>query len=367
MTLCHNDAQDDIEPLYCSLTTRVSLASQYAYLLSAASDDKKFTDIAAEQNEDESSFDEAEYEQNYDVEEHLQYPTEATLDRDEDQRDNAEEVENADDVIDEPAETSLEEVAVAVPATLSNEAVSGAQHTIVPSQSTLDSGHAFLNRSPTSTIRADDAELTVETLARPTDDPGTLSNLPELGEEPVENVMDGSRQEDEFALKSTSPSGDEANQRAEPAVQNGQTENRIDAAHSPDTSITLKLNVSSEENVVDDDIEFDYEEEDAESEANAEDGADQAEGLEEAEEDLFEHENLGDDPDLSIENAELLQSANAGDHTDRNTKTVSPWQPAQAVTPPASPTGSKRKAIDLDDEFDLLETMTPDAKRTRSS
>jgi hypothetical protein len=48
LALSHNDQTDSAEPLYCHLSSRVSLASQHAYLLSAAEQGKTFAEIAAE-------------------------------------------------------------------------------------------------------------------------------------------------------------------------------------------------------------------------------------------------------------------------------------------------------------------------------
>ncbi|KIX07944.1 uncharacterized protein Z518_02598 [Rhinocladiella mackenziei CBS 650.93] len=45
--LCHNDQGHDVQPLYCHLSSRVSLASQYAYLSSAGVEGKTFSEIAA--------------------------------------------------------------------------------------------------------------------------------------------------------------------------------------------------------------------------------------------------------------------------------------------------------------------------------
>ena len=48
LALSHNDQTEAVEPLYCHLTSRVSLASQHAYLRSAAEKGKTFAEIAAE-------------------------------------------------------------------------------------------------------------------------------------------------------------------------------------------------------------------------------------------------------------------------------------------------------------------------------
>lgn len=48
LQLCHNDAGRDVHPLYCHLSSRVSLASQYAYLSSASVEGKTFAEIAAD-------------------------------------------------------------------------------------------------------------------------------------------------------------------------------------------------------------------------------------------------------------------------------------------------------------------------------
>jgi hypothetical protein len=48
LALSHNAQPESVEPLYCHLSSRVSLASQHAYLLSAAEQGKTFADIAAE-------------------------------------------------------------------------------------------------------------------------------------------------------------------------------------------------------------------------------------------------------------------------------------------------------------------------------
>ena len=44
--LCHNDEGHQVQPLYCYLSSRVSLASQYAYLASASTEGKTYTEIA---------------------------------------------------------------------------------------------------------------------------------------------------------------------------------------------------------------------------------------------------------------------------------------------------------------------------------
>lgn len=48
LALCHNEQTEKVEPLYCHLSSRISLASQHAYLLSAIEQGKAFTEIAAE-------------------------------------------------------------------------------------------------------------------------------------------------------------------------------------------------------------------------------------------------------------------------------------------------------------------------------
>jgi hypothetical protein len=48
LALSHNDNVTDVEPLYCSLSSRRSLSSQYAYLQSAARERKTFVQISKE-------------------------------------------------------------------------------------------------------------------------------------------------------------------------------------------------------------------------------------------------------------------------------------------------------------------------------
>ena len=48
LALSHNKQTELVEPLYCHLSSRVSLASQYAYLLGAAEQGKTFAEIASE-------------------------------------------------------------------------------------------------------------------------------------------------------------------------------------------------------------------------------------------------------------------------------------------------------------------------------
>ena len=61
LVLAHNEEVEYVEPLYCNLTSRVCLASQYAYLHTAANQGRTFTEIAAEHlesldgSEDESA------------------------------------------------------------------------------------------------------------------------------------------------------------------------------------------------------------------------------------------------------------------------------------------------------------------------
>ncbi|KIW34843.1 uncharacterized protein PV07_01593 [Cladophialophora immunda] len=49
--LCNNNAGQAIQPLYCHLSSRVSLASQYAYLCSAGAEGKTYAEIAADHSE----------------------------------------------------------------------------------------------------------------------------------------------------------------------------------------------------------------------------------------------------------------------------------------------------------------------------
>jgi len=48
LKLCHNDVDDQCQPLYCHLSSRVSLASQYAYLSSAGDEGKTYAEIVAD-------------------------------------------------------------------------------------------------------------------------------------------------------------------------------------------------------------------------------------------------------------------------------------------------------------------------------
>ncbi|KIW89910.1 uncharacterized protein Z519_09339 [Cladophialophora bantiana CBS 173.52] len=48
LRLCNNDAGQVSQPLYCHLSSRVSLASQYAYLCSAEAEGKTYAEIAAD-------------------------------------------------------------------------------------------------------------------------------------------------------------------------------------------------------------------------------------------------------------------------------------------------------------------------------
>ncbi|KAH0847415.1 hypothetical protein AYO21_11150 [Fonsecaea monophora] len=49
--LCNNNGGEVIQPLYCHLSSRVSLASQYAYLCSAGAEGKTYAEIAADHSE----------------------------------------------------------------------------------------------------------------------------------------------------------------------------------------------------------------------------------------------------------------------------------------------------------------------------
>ncbi|EXJ83484.1 hypothetical protein A1O1_07107 [Capronia coronata CBS 617.96] len=48
LQLCRNDEGQEIHPLYCHLSSRVSLASQYAYLVSSCTEGRTFSEIAAD-------------------------------------------------------------------------------------------------------------------------------------------------------------------------------------------------------------------------------------------------------------------------------------------------------------------------------
>ncbi|KIV95847.1 hypothetical protein PV10_03452 [Exophiala mesophila] len=48
LSLCHNQALEPIHPLYCQLSSRVSLASQYEYLVASGAEGKSFAEIAAD-------------------------------------------------------------------------------------------------------------------------------------------------------------------------------------------------------------------------------------------------------------------------------------------------------------------------------
>ncbi|EXJ87321.1 hypothetical protein A1O3_04280 [Capronia epimyces CBS 606.96] len=48
LQLCRNDEGQEIHPLYCHLSSRVSLASQYSYLVSSSHEGRTFSEIAAD-------------------------------------------------------------------------------------------------------------------------------------------------------------------------------------------------------------------------------------------------------------------------------------------------------------------------------
>lgn len=48
LSLCHNQASQPIHPLYCQLSSRVSLASQYEYLVASGAEGKSFAEVAAD-------------------------------------------------------------------------------------------------------------------------------------------------------------------------------------------------------------------------------------------------------------------------------------------------------------------------------
>lgn len=48
LQLCRNDGGQETHPLYCHLSSRVSLASQYAYLVSSCAEGRTFSEIAAD-------------------------------------------------------------------------------------------------------------------------------------------------------------------------------------------------------------------------------------------------------------------------------------------------------------------------------
>lgn len=86
LALSHNEHPESVEPLYCHLSSRVSLASQHAYLLSAAEQGKTFAEIAAEHlHSNEDSLDAGEDEQEWN-------------DGDEENQENLGQVQNAENV-----------------------------------------------------------------------------------------------------------------------------------------------------------------------------------------------------------------------------------------------------------------------------
>jgi hypothetical protein len=404
LALCHNEQTEKVEPLYCHLSSRVSLASQHAYLLSAIEQGKAFTEIATEHlHSHDGSPDQWE-----EVDDVIESHSENHEDLGQDERDDDGDLvrENAD----------LEETNLgAEQDNLDYHPQEGATTEHVPSEEESDSnalesgpesddydvaGDAEIETSATSTVRGDELEVQGEYdplsdicytdgLCYSLDcDANIYADFDASHDDLAESVdmppIPGNDAEDpgEVAISIDDAVQDEDGKaETQSAVGDTESSRTIEAG---DDAFDQTMNAdpdAEKESLIDNHEDFhdnaDPEElEDRATELGDTGEQDETNGSAKNETSAQENGQVVISPiPLSKGMDHKARAEHSGVHTtveeddlflgDDDAKAST-----HEVTPPATPYGtksSKRKTRDDDDEFGLSESGTPDIKRRRPS
>ncbi|KAJ9616685.1 hypothetical protein H2200_000404 [Cladophialophora chaetospira] len=359
--LCRNDEGKQAKPLYCYLSSRVSLASQYAYLTSAGGEGKTYAEIATDHLDtpepDDEDAERADETENQHEDSGLPQPE---LGADVEQTDHNGQM--TDQNLEDPTQSSVS-------------AESGPRH--VASQASDAGGEPALDADPNETVAESEAPEQVDThkedyvqdfeqeqsydqYQAPEPTSGETGHVPDVVNVANEDAEDGSNSSHtlqgdvaEADLKTSSAEIPDA----EAAGLYEYDEQGEDLFHSEEGTLELQP---------------EYEPYGEDELYNAED--EHLELLEQDESDLPAADQgttarPTNEQDLS---QDFLQLPDSGEVTGKVKPESSPGADALVsgnLSPPLTPKHdkqSKRKAED-DDEFLFLDLDTPDAKRQRST
>ncbi len=363
LQLCHNDGSEESPPLYCYLSSRVSLASQYAYLSYSATEGKGFSEVAAEYVDTpepaEAHAETAEDEHEAEGDDEQESPAEGprvdaaytaaaepeNIDQYEDTTaGNLTEQQTAEHVTDEAAGMPEADSALIEATEQPVEPISAAQEPI------------DANIAPETELSGSAGSNVEDESEHP-----KAHDLDELGEEPyVEptNHQQPQSHEDETNSSHTLEAYSLENEPGEAYASEGEVENMFDDSYE---HVDLEHNEAAHEPQE----EFEpYNEE--ELFPKDEEGRliedESVTALEESQTPIaFEPEQQ---KGISSDSTKSPPVANGSHHS--SAPSLQPPQPASPPITPAKNMHIKRK-VDDDDELDLLEFDTPEPKRRRPS
>ncbi|KAL2432756.1 hypothetical protein ABEF95_015080 [Exophiala dermatitidis] len=372
LQLCRNDVGQEIRPLYCYLSSRVSLASQYAYLVSSSQEGRTFSEVVAD---------------HVDTPEPEGESTEATDYKDEQEDYGNQEVPGAD----QGAEDGSVTQAVTAEPEVDHRSDNGAA---------TEEGGELEGTAAEVTGEAINASVSEEF----PHDPVELGDLPEGSHQQgteQEAADDNARQyqdeegpTDEHAHRpEASPGGQEVH--AEDPDRLDPYEQETNSSHTVEAEVA-EVDTTA---VVGDDAELGAHETFEDPDEEAEDLFEHDKGAEEANAEDFDaygddeifHQEAPDQPvtddgvtsreDVQLSTVEVTEeqhlatddashTANGGTEPVPNGhRATSPDGTLEVHSPPVTPSKAnpaKRKVED-DDELDLLELDTPEPKRRRPS
>jgi hypothetical protein len=356
LQLCHNEEDHEVQPLYCHLSSRVSLASQYAYLASASREGRTYTAVAADHVDSPDYESTAEVAQNSEEEDQAIEPNPSQQDLEKRESSQDGDTQQAD-VPGQPAHVDSE-VGVEQPNTAAE------THQVDPSfadastlkpieQETLHAEHSSSNAQ-------DDAEAAQEEFE---DERAPVAGFHQAELEPPSGLSGTAQEHEDGSVSSHTLEGDvsavEITKHTSDAPDPEDLLSDDDDAHGED------LFKGGEEGAVEADFAlYDDEGELLVDDSNDPEGQD-ALRRPEAESTVFDS---GDkDAYLPLNDESSINDVPEQGETEQEvTAAKSEAHNAGNISPPLTPRGAKRR-IEDEDELLLLDLDTPDPKRRRPS
>lgn len=377
LSLSHNEKVDNPEPIYCNLSSRVCLASQYAYLSSSAQEGKTFTEITAECLDSPAADVSSYQELPTDNENQVVHGTEVATNAGAPLETEAVRVDHgaAQDDPDTSSHTSPDEPRESTDQTAttqedesadlleSSETINGLQpfqeqRNVANAEASAESEHAhddqaWLETTETDVQAPDEDdqfdEVTVEhenasnsSHTVENESPGRL-NIENHEENELDNLEDDINQED---YQHGSTETDTYDFQDEVFHESGDGENNVSFEAPEDDNVANFAEVEDAANLINEDLdEHEYFDENDETVVHdpAPEEPDEVDDL----------ESIGenDQPEAVSEPA-FLDVDQAG---------------LNAPVTPSKQNGSKRKVLEEDEDLDFLDFSTPEPKRNRAS
>lgn len=378
LQLCHNDDGQNVQPLYCHLSSRVSLASQYAYLSSVAVEGKTYAEVAADHMDTPEPEDDQ-----VGVTETYQDGQDAS--RQSSHRDGIEASSKEEQIIEE----NLNSQASKPPDDSDHQDASDMKafdHADITTESN--------KQAPNDAINVEEAEQEYDATVAPSE---TSPDAGESGQPDIDDVadvsthdqgntdnhiqnFDPSLEQDEYTVAEEHPDeGQENDTNSSHTVRADPTDDgieNVESAHPVVEGEGFESNEPAHDVRKDDNLA-------PQSEAEFESYNDEELFPQEADEDLTEDlvaafsEDVQDGPETSVvepsateQDASLVSDndTTSGPNESHSSSTAA-LKALTDLSPPLTPAQGKpaKRKADVDDDFEFLDFDTPEPKRRRPS